>query len=77
MGAIVTSKFRTQNLMVFIDQFKTTGSVDDNFLYLGFGRSDKAFVAWGNISDIKRILKSRLFFPVYLTGMSGNGKTFE
>ena len=37
---------------------------------------DKAFVAWGNISDIKRILKSRLFFPVYLTGMSGNGKTF-
>jgi hypothetical protein len=45
MGAIVTSKFRTQNLMVFIDQFKTTGvAADDNFLYLGFGRSD----AWAN-----------------------------
>jgi len=44
MGAIVTSKFRTQNLMVFIDQFKTTGSVDDNFLYLGFGRSQ----AWAD-----------------------------
>ncbi len=44
MGAIVTSKFRTQNLMVFIDQFKTTGSADDNFLYLGFGRAD----AWPN-----------------------------
>ena len=41
MGAIVTSKFRTQNLMVFIDQFKTTGNVaTDNHLYLGFGRSD-------------------------------------
>jgi len=37
---------------------------------------DTAFVPWGNIADIKRILKSRLFFPVYLTGMSGNGKTF-
>ena len=37
---------------------------------------DKSFVSWGNINDIKRILKSRLFFPVYLTGMSGNGKTF-
>ena len=37
---------------------------------------DNSFVAWGNCSDIKRILKSRLFFPVYLTGMSGNGKTF-
>jgi hypothetical protein len=41
MGAIVTSKFRTQNLMVFIDQFKTTGNdLTDNFLYLGFGRSE-------------------------------------
>ena len=37
---------------------------------------DKSFVSWGNINDIKRILKSRLFFPIYLTGMSGNGKTF-
>jgi MoxR-like ATPase len=37
---------------------------------------DNAFVPWGNITDIKKILKSRLFFPVYLTGMSGNGKTF-
>jgi hypothetical protein len=45
MGAIVTSKFRTQNLMVFIDQFKTTGvAADDNFLYLGFGRSE----AWSD-----------------------------
>ena len=39
-------------------------------------RVDNSFVSWGNCGDIKRILKSRLFFPVYLTGMSGNGKTF-
>jgi len=39
-------------------------------------KTDKSFVSWGNITDIKRILKSRLFFPIYLTGMSGNGKTF-
>ena len=37
---------------------------------------DNSFVPWGNIGDIKKIIKSRLFFPVYLTGMSGNGKTF-
>ena len=37
---------------------------------------DKTFVSWGNIGDIKQILKSQLFFPIYLTGMSGNGKTF-
>lgn len=39
-------------------------------------RVDGSFVPWGNIGDIKRILKSQLFFPIYLTGMSGNGKTF-
>jgi len=39
-------------------------------------KTDKSFVSWGNVTDIKRILKSRLFFPIYLTGMSGNGKTF-
>ena len=39
-------------------------------------KTDPSFVSWGNITDLKKILKSRLFFPVYLTGMSGNGKTF-
>jgi midasin (ATPase involved in ribosome maturation) len=37
---------------------------------------DKTYVPWGNSSDIKKIIKSKMFFPVYLTGMSGNGKTF-
>lgn len=37
---------------------------------------DTSYVSWGNSTDIKQILKSKLFFPIYLTGMSGNGKTF-
>lgn len=37
---------------------------------------DTTFVAWGNINDIKKVIKSKMFFPIYLTGMSGNGKTF-
>jgi MoxR-like ATPase len=49
-------------------------SIDSTISFIP--KLDNSFVAWGNISDIKRILKSRLFFPVYLTGMSGNGKTF-
>jgi len=37
---------------------------------------DPTYVSWGNANDMKKILKSGMFFPIYLTGMSGNGKTF-
>jgi hypothetical protein len=33
------------------------------------------FVPWGHHDDISTILKSKQFAPVYITGMSGNGKT--
>ncbi len=40
---------------------------------------DKAswFVPWGHFKDISAIVKSRLFFPVFVTGLSGNGKTLS
>ncbi len=34
------------------------------------------FVKFGPFSDIKAILKARLFYPTFITGLSGNGKTF-
>ena len=34
------------------------------------------FVPWGNFRDIHSILKSNLFYPMVITGHSGNGKTF-
>tara|TARA_B100000073_G_scaffold253124_1_gene213190 strand:- start:2973 stop:4064 length:1092 start_codon:yes stop_codon:yes gene_type:complete len=37
---------------------------------------DDTFVSFGNFSDIKKILKSNLFYPTFITGLSGNGKTF-
>jgi hypothetical protein len=33
------------------------------------------FVPWGHYDDINTILASKQFAPVYITGMSGNGKT--
>ena len=33
------------------------------------------YVPWGHFADIERIVKTRLFAPTYITGMSGNGKT--
>ena len=34
------------------------------------------FVAWGNFRDIHSVLKSNMFYPMVITGHSGNGKTF-
>jgi len=38
---------------------------------------DDSFVQFGNFSDVKKIIKSRLFYPTFITGLSGNGKTFS
>jgi len=37
---------------------------------------DKTFVSFGNYPDLKSIIKSKMFYPVFITGLSGNGKTF-
>ena len=36
---------------------------------------DNDFVNFGNYADIKNIVKSKKFYPVFITGLSGNGKT--
>lgn len=36
---------------------------------------DKHFVRWGNYKDIERVVKSQEFYPTFITGLSGNGKT--
>ena len=37
---------------------------------------DINYVPFGNFSDIKKIIKSKIFYPTFITGLSGNGKTF-
>jgi hypothetical protein len=37
---------------------------------------DDTFVKFGNFNDIKKIIQSRIFYPTFITGLSGNGKTF-
>jgi len=36
---------------------------------------DTTFVPFGNFTDVKKIISSKMFYPVFITGMSGNGKT--
>ena len=38
---------------------------------------DDTFVRFGNFADIKKIIQSSLFYPTFITGLSGNGKTFS
>ena len=36
---------------------------------------DSDFVAWGHFDDVTTIIKSGAFYPTFVTGLSGNGKT--
>ena len=38
---------------------------------------DDNYVPFGNFTDVKKILKSKIFYPTFITGLSGNGKTFS
>tara|TARA_Y100000287_G_scaffold11882_1_gene8723 strand:+ start:1011 stop:2066 length:1056 start_codon:yes stop_codon:yes gene_type:complete len=40
-------------------------------------QKDSGFVPFGNFTDLKKIVSSKIFYPVFITGMSGNGKTFS
>ena len=36
---------------------------------------EDTYVVWGNFKDVEKIIQSRIFYPTYITGLSGNGKT--
>ena len=48
-------------------------SVEQNLI----PEKDDTFVKFGNFADVKKIIQSRLFYPTFITGLSGNGKTFS
>lgn len=35
----------------------------------------KEYVRWGHFKDVKTIIESEMFYPVFISGLSGNGKT--
>ena len=38
---------------------------------------DPNYVPFGNFNDVKKILSSKMFYPTFITGLSGNGKTLS
>ena len=47
--------------------------IDDNVKIIPEKMSN--YVPFGHFKDVKNIIKSKIFFPVFVTGLSGNGKT--
>jgi len=69
-----------------VAQPQQSNSVDENFKFATSVQSvsnddvyipevDPNFISWGDFSKIKKIIDSKQFFPLYISGMSGNGKT--
>ena len=38
---------------------------------------DETFFKFGNFTDVKKVIQSKQFYPTFITGLSGNGKTFS
>ena len=55
------------------NQVKFTPEVKQNLV----PEKDVTFVKFGNFGDIKKVIQSRQFYPAFVTGLSGNGKTFS
>jgi MoxR-like ATPase len=61
LAAQVVPLVRQKKLEVTLDD--TVPRIDSNYVSFGFHR------------DLKKILSSQIFYPVFITGLSGNGKT--
>jgi len=38
---------------------------------------DDSYVQFGNFSSVRKVVQSRQFYPIFITGLSGNGKTLS
>ena len=74
--AVVTKKEVVKEVVKETSQDNTTvnlvmGSDIQNLVPSPF----EGFVSWGHHSTIKQVVKSKMFYPIFVTGLSGNGKT--
>ncbi len=56
-----------------VNPISTVESVKQNLI----PDKDDTFVSFGNFTDVKKVVQSGIFYPVFITGLSGNGKTFS
>lgn len=59
------------------EQFKnamSVSSVCDDEIYIP--KVDNTYIKWGEYATVMKVVNSGFFFPLFISGMSGNGKTF-
>ena len=64
-----------QEIKEELEETYTSPSVENHIEQDLVPTKDDTFVQFGNFTDIKKIIKSGLFYPTFITGLSGNGKT--
>ena len=67
------TKETVQDLEVTYNSPAAMPAIEQNLI----PQKDDSFVKFGNFSDVRKIIQSRLFYPTFITGLSGNGKTFS
>ena len=67
------TKETVQDLEVTYNSPAAMPAIEQNLI----PQKDDSFIKFGNFSDVKKIIQSRLFYPTFITGLSGNGKTFS
>tara|TARA_B100001250_G_scaffold331211_1_gene296284 strand:+ start:11002 stop:12102 length:1101 start_codon:yes stop_codon:yes gene_type:complete len=62
-----------QDLIDAYEAPAATPAIEVNYI----PEKDPNYVPFGNFTSIKKIIKSKLFYPAFITGLSGNGKTLS
>ena len=66
---------RTRNQEETRRNISKSPSVENHIEQNLIPQKDDTFVQFGNFKDLKSVIKSGLFYPTFITGLSGNGKT--
>ena len=74
--AEASSELTEQSVQTPVASFKLAQAVtstmnDDAYI----PEVDSTFVRWGEYDTVLKAIASKLFYPIYISGMSGNGKT--
>ena len=67
----------TQKVVEDIEKSFNAPSVEPQVVQNLIPEQDDTFVKFGPFTDVKKIIQSKLSYPAFITGLSGNGKTFS
>ncbi len=69
---VATSPVKDEN-SANVESMNLSGPVENHLNLVP--RAAEGYVPFGHFNDVKKIIQSKLFYPIYITGLSGNGKT--